>query len=253
MEQKLIRDTPSPFQALKTLLRADFTVQWRQRRALLMSFIVPIIFLVSWKSLIHLLGGDGVLAICIAIGLPAMGLMGYSMSLARDRERGVFQRLRAAPIPTSAIMGSRLLVQTAMILIMTLVTYFVGLEVDHIALGVPEILLVLVAAVIGGFSFLAIGQTLVAFIKSSDAVNSAARLIYFPLGVLGAIAQIGLFGQTVADIVNWSPLGTTKTMLLAAMMPSTIDLHTFWALLATLGYGIVFAAIGIRYFRWSVQ
>jgi hypothetical protein len=64
----------------KALLKADFIVQWRQRRALFMSLLMPVIFVVSWKSLIPEIGAAGVLSICIAIGLPATGLMGYAIN-----------------------------------------------------------------------------------------------------------------------------------------------------------------------------
>src|SRR6202044_1066937 len=77
-----IKPIPSALDTFKALVRADLTIQWRNRRAMIMSIIVPLIFLVSWRSLIPEIGGAGVLAICISIGLPAIGLMGYSMTLA---------------------------------------------------------------------------------------------------------------------------------------------------------------------------
>lgn len=252
MKNNLTQSIPATATVLRSLLRADFTVQWRQRRAMLMSLFVPIVFVISWRALIPVVGGPQVLAICIAIGLPALGLMGYSLSIARDRERGVFQRLRATPVPTWTIMVSRIIVQLAMIALVTVVTIAVANAVDKIVIGPLEIVLTVIAALIGGLSFLALGQLIVGYMRSSESVNAAARLIYFPIAIVGALGEIGLFGETVKNIVIWSPLGTTKTLLAAAMAPSTIFTHdVLLALVVTLGYGIVFAAIGIRYFRWS--
>lgn len=253
MANNLARPIPSSSEALRTLLFADFTVQWRNRRALIMSLIVPIIFVISWKSLVPVVGGPAVLAICISIGLPAVGLMGYSMTLARDRERGVFQRLRAAPVPTWAIMASRIIVQLAVMAVMTLVTCAFAFEIDKISIPIPNLIAVVIAGVIGGLSFLALGQFVVAFVMSTEAVNSAARLIYFPIAIVGALGEIGLFGQTVQNIVVWSPLGTTKTIIAAAMDFSTWNGHVWLALLVTLAYGLVFAGIGIRNFKWTMQ
>jgi ABC-2 type transport system permease protein len=253
MEKRLIQPIPSTSNALKTLLRADFTVQWRQRRALIMSLIVPIIFVVSWKTLIPDIGGDAVLAICIAIGLPAMGLMGYSLTIARDRERGIFQRLRAAPVPTWVIMVSRIVVQLVMIGLITLITIGVAAWYDKIYLSPPEVVLTTLMALIGGLAFVALGQAIVAYMQTSESVNAAARLIYFPIAIVGALGQIGLFGATVQKIVTYSPLGTTKTILAAGMQPSTFLTHdVLLALAITLGYGLIFAFIGIRNFRWTV-
>jgi hypothetical protein len=35
-------------------------------------------------------------------------------------------------------------------------------------------------------------------------------------------------------------------------LPSTINAHVLYSLLVTVAYSVVFAAIGIRWFRWSV-
>jgi ABC-2 type transport system permease protein len=181
----IVRPIPSYQAVLKALFRADLRTQWRQRRAVIMSLLVPIIFVISWKSLIPEIGAAGVLSICIAIGLPAIGLMSYSQTVARDRERGVFQRLRAAPIPTSAIMISRIAVQLVVVLFMAIATYAFGNAVDGIHLPLLNILLLLIAALVGGLSFLGLGQFVVGSIKSSEGVNAAARLIYFPLAIIG--------------------------------------------------------------------
>lgn len=239
--------------AFKALLKADFTVQWRQRRALMMSVLMPVIFIISWKSLIPTIGAAAVLSICIAIGLPATGLMGYSMMIARDRERGVFQRLRTTPIATRDIIVSRLVVQLAVIAFIALVTCFFGYYVDHITIGAFEVILLVIAAMVGGMAYLALGQFVVAFIKSSEGVNAAVRLLYFPLAIVGALGEIGLFGAVVEKITVWSPFGTTETLLAAAINPASITIATLWALLATLAYGIFFAGIGIKWFTWSVN
>ena len=123
---------PTTSKAIAALLRADFTTQWRNRRAVVLIVLVPVIILISWKGLIERLGGPFVLSNCITIGLTAFGLMGYSNSIARDRDKGVFQRLRVAPVSSWSIMFSRLTVQLAMILIVTLSVFFAGFYVDKI-------------------------------------------------------------------------------------------------------------------------
>jgi len=53
---------PKTSTILKLFLRADITVQWRNRRAVILTLIVPVIILVSWKGLIAKLGGPFVLS-----------------------------------------------------------------------------------------------------------------------------------------------------------------------------------------------
>jgi ABC-2 type transport system permease protein len=111
----------------------------------------------------------------------------------------------------------------------------------------------LVVSAIGGLAYLAIGQFIVAVVKGSDAVNAAARLVYFPLAIVGALGEIGLFGTTLQKIVTWSPFGTTKTLIAWSLDPSTWNMGIFWALIVTLAYAIFFTTLGIKKFKWSVQ
>src|SRR5439155_24263109 len=120
--------------AMSALLCADFTTQWRNRRSVILVLLVPVIILLSWKSLVSKLGPAFVLSTCITIGLTAIGLMGYSNALARDRDKGIFQRLRVAPIPTSLIMISRLAVQMAMIILLTTIVFYVAYSQLHMSL-----------------------------------------------------------------------------------------------------------------------
>lgn len=248
-----LKTKPSSSIALKALLRADFIVQWNLRRSLLMSLLIPIVFLFSFRSLVSVIGGASVLAVCISVGLLATGLMGYSQSIARDRERGVFQRLRTAPVPTWMIMGSRIIVQLVVMAALTIVTIIVGAIFDNIHVGFGAMLLAIIAAVIGGAAFVALGQAVVGLVKGSDAVNAVVRLVYSFIAVIGALGEIGLFGTVVENIVQWSPLGTAKTLLAAALNPHAWTIGVFWALLATIGYIIVLAGIGIQYFKWSTE
>src|SRR5450432_1222887 len=117
---------PSTSTVLSSLLRADFTTQWRNRRSVILVVLVPVVILIAWKGLVGKYGGTFVLSNCITIGLNAIGLMGYSNAVARDRDKGVFQRLRVAPLTAWPIMVSRLIVQLAMILFLTLTVFVLG-------------------------------------------------------------------------------------------------------------------------------
>lgn len=246
-----LRMRPPMASTWRALLSADFRVQWHQRRTLLLTVLIPIAFLIAWRDLIPRVGAYAVLAICIAVGLPAMGLMSYSQTIARDRQTGVFQRLRATPTPTSAIMGSRIVVQLVVIAVMTLSTCAFARAVDGITLDAGREALVLAAALVGGMAFLALGQLVVALFKSAESVGAVGRLIYLPLAVLGGLGETGLLGPVVQRVLVWSPIGSTKALLAAAMNPAAIDWHTGVVFGVTLAYSAVFAAIGIRWFKWS--
>lgn len=244
---------PKTSAALKILLRADFTTQWRNRRSFILVLLVPVIILFSWKPVIEKFGGAFALSTCITIGLIAIGLMGYSNSVARDRDKGVFQRLRVAPVPNWLIMVSRLSVQLAMIILLTAIVFIAGYKIDHVTLSASGYALTFVAAIVGGAVYLSLGQLIVGMITNPETVNSTTRLIYFVFIMVGMFADLGALWPELTKAVHWSPYGTVKTMLAASMVPSKWTNDTSMALLATLGYTLVLGVLGIKEFKWSAR
>jgi ABC-2 type transport system permease protein len=252
---------PKTSAALTSLLRADFITQWRNRRAVIMTLIVPAIILTSWKSLIPMVGGPFVLANSITIGLFASGLMGYANAVARDRDKGIFQRLRVAPLPSWTIITSRLLVQLAMILMVTTVVFIIGKEYDGITLTPAGYALTYITAFLGGAVALSVGQVVVGYIKNPETVNSTTRLVYIAFIVTGIFGEMNQsLNQKPSDwekladqFVQYSPYGTVKTILSTGMQPATWNSNTTTALLVTILYVIVFTLLGIKWFKWNTK
>jgi len=245
--------TPTRLQVFRALFKADLRIQWRNRRASLMTLLVPIIILVSWSGIVAMLGGPSVMSSCITIGLIAVGLMGYANSTARAREKGIFQRLRVTPAGTFEIMASRIAVQLLQMLVMAVVLFIAAYFIDHITLSVGGYVLGTFASMLCGAVFLALGLALVGLISNAETVNSIGRLVYIALVVVGAIGELGVLGSMAKNIVLWSPYGSVKVLLLASMQPSAWDMTATFALLVSAAYCIVFAAIGIRWFKWSAE
>jgi ABC-2 type transport system permease protein len=242
---------PKTATVLSTLLRADFTTQWRNRRSVILTLIVPVIILISWKGLIATLGGPFALSNSITLGLVAIGLMGYSNTIARDRDKGIFQRLRVAPMPSWAIMASRLLVQLAMIILVTTAVFIAGYYYDKITLTPSGYAVTYLTAIIGGTVYLSLGQMIVGRIQNPETVNSTVRLVYFVFIMVGMFGELGMLGNQVHNAVIWSPYGTVKTIVAAGMEQGKWNNDTSTAFLVTILYTIVFSILGIKWFKWN--
>jgi ABC-2 type transport system permease protein len=107
-----------------------------------------------------------------------------------------------------------------------------------------------VTALAGGAVYLGLGQAIVGLIKNVETVNSTSRLIYFLFIMVGMFGQFGI-SDVLDNIVKWSPYGTVKHILSAGMHPSAWDQQASMALLATIGYALVFSFMGIKWFRWN--
>ncbi|HUB92962.1 MAG TPA: ABC transporter permease [Verrucomicrobiae bacterium] len=248
--------SPSLVLTLTSLFRADFIVLIKSRARMIFSILLPILLLIITNSKIgigHFGGSEYIIGLSIAYGLASTSIMGYTVNVARDRETGVFQLLRCTPAPAWTIMASRLAVQTVSNLIIALVVVIVGAQMHHLSLSANQYVLVLVASIIGGAVFLAIGQALVGMVKSADTVNAAARLVYIGLVALGLFGASGALGSTWESIARWTPVGAVMTVFAGVLNLSAWSGHDSLSLLTCVGYIVVCAAIGIRWFRWETR
>ena len=247
---------PSLKLTLRSLLRADFVSQARNVRALLGTLVLPVVYvavLSTGKRAVALGGPKFSVASSLVGGMGLIAVAGYSLTLARHRELGVFQRLRVAPIPTWEIMISRLIVQVAAMLGMAVIVLAVAVIGFSLHLSAGAWLLTLAMVVVGGAEFLGIGQAIVGLIRSSETVRAVAPVVFIPLFVLSIFSHLDVLGSTFEIVSRWSPGGVVATTLAAAMQPGTWTLGTWGALAATIGYAAVFAGIGIRWFKWTSQ
>jgi ABC-2 type transport system permease protein len=245
---------PALTDIFRALLEADFTVLLRNNRALLLSFALPLVVLFAlFASKFYIALGDPQfrLASVLTLGMASIAILGYSMTVARDREKGVFQRLRATPAPTWTIMTSRLLVQVAAILAMTLVVLVAADLFKGVSLTAEGYLLTFICVIFSSALFLGVGQALVGLIKSADTLNAVGRIAYLPLFALGLFAHSTILGTTFELVSRWSPGGTVETLLTGAMNPSSWNSDTWLALAASAVYSVVFVGIGIRWFQWG--
>jgi ABC-2 type transport system permease protein len=242
---------PKSSAVFKTLVRADMATLFSNRRSVVISLLVPLIILVSWKPLVKVMGGPFALSTAITIGLMAIGLMGYTLSISRDRDKGIFQRLRVAPVPTWAIMSSRIFIQLVMIMVLTLLVFIVGYQYDKITLSTEGYLLTFGVAILGGAVYLSLGQLIVGLIKTAETINAVTRLTYFLFIMVGMFGEMGTLGPQVKEGVHWSPYGSVKLMLAASMEPAKWNHDTTITVWVCLGYIIVFAGIGIKKFKWN--
>ncbi len=239
-----------------SLFRADFLVFLKHRRALVVSLLLPVFLLVSTNGIqaSHKFGGAVfIIGLAIAYGLAATSIVGYALTVARDREKGVFQRLRVTPAPTWTIMASRLAMQGVANLILALFVVILGTRIHNISPSVGQYLLVLLVSVLAGAVFLSIAQAMVGLVRSADTVQAIARVLPAVLILLGTLGQSGALGSTWGDIARWSPVGVVMTLFAGVLNLHAWGSRDTLSLVASFGYIVVCAGIGIRWFQWEAR
>jgi len=241
---------------LTSLFRADFLVLLKNRRAVLFSILLPVLVLISTNSgtATRRLGGPAfVIGLAIAYGLVSTSIMGYTVTVARDREKGVFQRLRVTPAPTWTIMASP-------------PGHAIGRQSDHRARrrdhrnsSAPH--LAVRRSVRTRPSRLhplrcGVSQrrpALVGLVKSADTVSAAARVLYIALILLGTLGLAGTLGSVLESTARWTPVGTVMTLFAGVLNLSAWSAHDTLSLVVSVAYIVVFAGIGIRWFQWDAR
>jgi len=243
---------------LRSLLSADFIVILRSRQTLILNLAVPILMLIITNQAARR-GGGGfgaggpslMIALALSYGLLSSALLGYSITVARDREAGVFQRLRVTPTPTWAIMVSRLIVQFAAAIVTAIIVIVVGGIMHGLSYGAGTYVLIFAVAIYGAAMFLGIGQAVVGLVRSSTAVNALGRVLYVVLLLLGILGISGALGDTFTNIAKWLPVGALMTLFTAVQSTTAWTSDDGWAIIAIGAYLVVFAGIGIRWFQWE--
>ena len=253
MTETLTPTVPPLSLTLRSLVRADTAVLFRSRQALVLNLLLPLIILFVTNRGGRLGNPGFLIGMAITYGLLSSALIGYSTTVARDREAGVFQRLRVTPTPTWAIMVSRLAVQLAMNLVVSVVVMIVGSIMHNTAFTVGEYLLMLVISLLGAAVFLSIGQALVGVIKSVTAINAIGRVLFIALVLTGILGSTGILGDDFKNFAAWTPVGALINLFSAVLNIAPWGSDATNGLIASLGYIAVFAWVGIRWFRWEPQ
>ena len=242
--------------AIASLLRADSLVLLRSRVSVVLSLLLPIVILVATslgKNPTRLGSAGTAIGLALTLGLITSCLLGYSLTLAHDRDIGVLQRLRVSPAPTWTIMTSRLVVQLISNLIASTIVVIVGAILHGVTLDIGQYLLVLCCAVVGAAVFLALGQALVGLVQSTSAINAIGRTLFIVLVLLGVVGATGVLGDTLQSIAGWTPVGALMILFSDVIDQAGWSAQDAYALIACAGYIIVFSFVGIRWFRWETR
>jgi ABC-2 type transport system permease protein len=206
--------------------------------SVVLTFALPLILLVATglgKNSAALGGPEFRISLALTVGLVSIGTVGYSLGIARDRDTGVFQRLRVTPAPTWTIMVSRWIVQLGAVLVMAIVVLVVAALFVGVTLPPQDYFFTVLVALLGSAVFLSIGQAIVGLIASADTLNAAGRLLYVPLIGLSLFGDTDRLGPTVELVSRWSPGGCLETLLSAAMGATAWSVQSWGALFASLG------------------
>ena len=195
-----------------------------------------------------------VAAMALIMGVYTLGLFSYATVLATYRERGVFQRLRCAPVPAWQLLGARLLVQLLAVVAQALILFVVVHVAYGVVPGAQGALMALLAALVSGITALAIGQVVVALVGTANGVSNVSRVLLIVLLLLSGVFRAGAdWPSLLQKIAGWTPIRLSEQLLRDALVLQHWGTGDLKDLLGLLVWIAVLAYVGISRFRWEAS
>lgn len=236
---------------------------WRNPPAAAFTFAFPIMFLVIFASLnsgsrISYLGNikfnqyytPGI----IAFGVISATYTNLAMTLSNRRDAGILKRLRATPLPATAMFGGLLI--NAVVVAAVLVAIVTAAGMLFYGVTFPgHYLALLVSLLVGAACFCSIGVAVSALVPNADAAPAIVNFLLFPIVIISGVFFPVQPGSTWSRIGDYLPVRHFVNAVFAAFDPRLPHgpTHGFAGRdLLVLGIWTLAAGfLAVRRFRWE--
>jgi hypothetical protein len=236
-----------------TMLGVTLRLHFRNRLALLYSYLFPTLFLLAFWVLyrydqIPLVRHMGALLTVAVLGGACFGL---PTTLVSERERGVWRRYRLAPVPTRNLVASTLAARYVLLLLAGLLQVVLAM-----ALGMPapaHPLDLFGAFTFVAFAFMGLGLVIAMLANTVPAVQALGQCVFLPMLIIGGIAvplaSLPAWAQRVS--AYFPGRYAVEAIQAAVAGPGLGDAR--FSVLALLVIGSAGCVAGARLFRWDAQ
>jgi ABC-type transport system involved in cytochrome c biogenesis permease component len=239
--------------ALLQQTAVSLRLHYRNKMALLYSYLFPLVFLLAFYVLyrhesVVLARHMGEL---LTVGILGGACFGLPTTLVSERERGVWRRYRLAPVPTAALVSSTIAARYVILVTAGLLQIAMAL-----ALGMPlprhpaDLWL---AFTFVSFAFIGLGLVMATMADNVPAVQALGQCIFLPMLIIGGVAV------PLATLPDWA-------QHLSAFFPGRYAVQAIQAcvngaglgsvrfdLLALTLIGAAGCVAGALMFRWDAQ
>ncbi len=234
-------------------LRISLMLHYRNKMALIYSYLFPLIFLLAFYVLyryekVVLARHMGELLTVSVLGGACFGL---PTSMVSERERGVWRRYRLAPIATATLVLSVIVARYVILMTAGLLQLAVALAMGMPLPQHPFDLWVVFTFV--SFAFIGLGLVMAMMADNVPAVQALGQCIFLPMLIIGGIAvPIATLPDWAQHLSQFFPGRYAVQALQACIVGPGIG-TTGFELLALLIIGTGGAIAGAKMFRWDAQ
>ena len=239
--------------AFRHQLRATLQLHFRNRMALLYSYLFPTIFLIAFWVLyrydrVPLVRHLGELLTVTALGGACFGL---PTTMVSERERGVWRRYRLAPVATGTLLASTVVARYVLLVIAALLQVSLAMIVGMPLPGHPVDLWIAFTCV--AFALLGLGLVIATLADTVPAVQALGQCIFLPMLIIGGVAvQLASLPEWAQRLSAYFPGRYAVAAMQACVTGGGLGTVGFdlFALLLIGGAGCL---AGSMMFRWDAQ
>lgn len=243
-------------------VRFELRSFWRNRGAVVGTFLFPLLFLAIFGSIfkgnkIPTRGNISYLTFFVpgvlAFAIIASTFMVLANSFVNLRESGTLKRMRGTPLPTSLYLAGRIGATVVNTIALSVFTLIVGVGVYNVNFRVDTAGGLLVAIVLGTFCFCATGMAVTVIIPNFEAAPAVTNLLIMPIMMVSNVFFPLDTGPSFLKVVpKLFPPYHLANALQYAFHPATraIGISAI-DLVALAAWGIVGLFVAVRFFRWD--
>jgi hypothetical protein len=234
-------------------LRVALVLHYRNKMALIYSYLFPLIFLLAFLVLyryesVPLVRHMGELLTVSVLGGACFGL---PTGMVSERERGVWRRYRLTPVSTVQLVASTVAARYCILFTAGLLQIAAAMAAGMPLPKHPFDLLIVFTFV--AFAFIGLGLVMAMMADNVPAVQALGQCVFLPMLIIGGIAV------PLGSLPDWA-------QHLSAFFPGRYAVEAFQACVAGVGLaaarfdlialtiiGIGGCAAGAKMFRWDAQ
>jgi ABC-2 type transport system permease protein len=233
--------------------RVSLQLHFRNRMAIIYSYLFPTIFLIAFWVLyrherVPLARHMGELLTVTALGGACFGL---PTTMVSERERGVWRRYRLAPIPTGALLASTVLARYVLLVLAGALQVALAMLVGMPLPNHPFDLWIAFTFV--AFALLGLGLVIATLADNVPAVQALGQCIFLPMLIIGGVAvQLASLPAWAQHVSAFFPGRYAVEAMQTAVTGDGLEAAGF-SILALVMIGASACLAGVKMFRWDAN
>jgi ABC-2 type transport system permease protein len=255
-------------------IAAEARLFWRNREAVYMTFLIPLLGMALFVYLnregmldgifgvlLRGLGGREGLSQLPPLAFLTLGIITYCIiaaafegpvpKLVRERETGIFKRLGGTPLPAWVLLLAKALSASGLVFLQAALILAVGAVSSDITVAGSGVLLALIL-LLGTLAVAPLGFVLSSLRMSADAAVMAVHAIYIPMLLLcGAFVPVEALPGALQAVARLFPLtyfvAPFRSVMIEGAGPGAIAVD----LLILLAWAVAGWLVAVKTFRWD--